>query len=91
VIDTKLASLSAGYTVADVARRHRVSPDWIRELIRKGKLRAISTARTKSGRPRFVILPEHLAEYESGIEVGQPVERVPRRKRLTRRDYLPEL
>jgi hypothetical protein len=71
-----------GFTVEDLARRWRMGPDRIRGLIRRGELRAISTARTKSGRPRYVVLPEHLAEYERRLEVGAPPKPAPRRKPL---------
>jgi transposase len=87
--DTPL-SPTTGLTVRDVARRWRVGPDWIRALIRRGELRAISTARSRAGKPRYVVLPEHLQEYERRLEVSVPAKPAPRRQKRTEEiDFYP--
>jgi transposase len=70
----------AGLTVADVARRYRVSPDKIRAWIRRGELRAINTADALSGKPRFVVTTDALAEFEKR-RTTTPTPKPQRRKR----------
>ena len=53
-----------GLTVADVARRYRVSADKVRRWIRRGELHAVNTAAAACTRPRFVVLPEALVKFE---------------------------
>jgi hypothetical protein len=67
--------------VRDVARRYRVSPDKLRGWIRRGELSAVNTVPTACGKPRFVILPESLARFESGRQASTPAKPAPRRKR----------
>jgi hypothetical protein len=62
--DAPLMSQAVGLTVKDVARRYRVSPDKVRLWIARGELVAINTTATLCGKPRWVILPEALAEFE---------------------------
>jgi hypothetical protein len=81
----------AGLTVRQVAERYRISRDRVRALIRSGELGAINTAPAKCGKPRFVCLPHHLAEYEASISVGPPPAPARRRKRIGQVDYFPEL
>jgi hypothetical protein len=78
----------AGLTVADVARCYRVSPDKVRAWVRNRELAAISTAAALCGRPRWVILPEALAEFERRRAGAQPL-RTRRRKRMPAVDYYP--
>jgi excisionase family DNA binding protein len=79
----------AGLTVQDAARRYRVSPDKIRAWIARGELRAINTSTAKCGRPRFVIPPEALEEFERSRSAGPApkAKRRPRRPELV--DYWP--
>jgi excisionase family DNA binding protein len=80
---------SRGLTVAEVARRFRVSPDRVRAWIKRGELAAINTRDVRSGRPRFVILPEALAAFEQGRSVAPPPK--PRRRKKTGMvDYYPD-
>ena len=44
-----------GLTVADVARRYRVGEDKVRAWIRGGELKALNTAMSGCGKPRFVV------------------------------------
>jgi excisionase family DNA binding protein len=80
---------AAGYTVKDVARRYRVSPDKVRAWIARGELRAVNTS-TRSGGKRWVITVESLEEFERRRD-GSPLPR-PRRQRRRESeeiDYFP--
>jgi hypothetical protein len=69
---------ASGLTVADVARRYRVSPDKVRSWIARGELLAINTASALCGRPRWVIPPDALVEFErrrSSVPTPKPVRR----------------
>jgi hypothetical protein len=85
-----LTDSAHGLTVRDVARRYRVSPDRVRAWIRSGELRAISTATATCGRPRFVVTPEALAEFERGHAVIPPPKPVRQRRRPAQIDYFPD-
>jgi excisionase family DNA binding protein len=85
-----LTGVSRGLTVAEVARRYRVSPDKVRGWIKRGELPAINTADTKCGKPRFVITPEALAEFERSRQAATPPKPVKRRKRANYVDYFPD-
>lgn len=76
-------------TVRDVARFLRVSPDKIRKWIQQGKLKAINTADAMCSRPRYVILPHHIAEFETVRHAGPNGKKVPQKKRSDRTDYYP--
>jgi hypothetical protein len=68
----------AGLTVEDAARRYRVSPDKIRVWIALGELRAVNTSAVKCAKPRWVIPPEALDEFErkrSGGPGPKPMKR----------------
>ena len=71
----------AGLTVADVARRYRVGEGKVRAWIAHGELRAVNTAAVLCGRPRWVIPPEALAEFEKGRLGGLPPKPERRRRR----------
>src|SRR5579871_3941414 len=49
--------------------------------IRSGKLGAVNTAPNRCGKPRFVILLEHLAAFERANRVSPPPKPAPRRQR----------
>jgi hypothetical protein len=73
-------SLERGFTPNELARVLRMSPDRIRDMIRSGELGAVNTSRHRCGRPRFVILPHHLAEWEkrrraATLEAPRPKKR----------------
>ena len=81
---------SAGLTVFDVARRYRVGPDKVRAWIRRGDLRALNTATTACSRPRWVVMPDALVEFERR-RAGGPPPAAPKRKRRTHLiDYYPD-
>jgi hypothetical protein len=87
--DTSL-STPRGYTVADVARRYRVSPDKVRIWIRRGELPAINTAAALCGRARWVITPDALAAFERGRATAPPPKPSRRRRREEGYDYYPD-
>jgi excisionase family DNA binding protein len=70
-----------GYTPRELARVLRVSPDRVRAWIQAGELGAIDTARNRCGRPRYVILPHHLAEFEQRRRAATPAPKPPPRRR----------
>ncbi len=82
--------IAAGYTVADLAKRYRVSPDKVRAWIRRAELRAVNTADRRCARPRFVVSPEALAEFERGRQAATPPKPAKRKKRIAQVDYFPD-
>jgi hypothetical protein len=83
-------SPQAGLTVADVARRYRVGEDKVRGWIGRGELFAVNTATVLCGKPRWVIPPEALAEFERR-RAGGPTPKPRRRPRQTGLvDYFPD-
>jgi excisionase family DNA binding protein len=78
-----------GYTPNELAKVLRVSPDRIRQWIKGGELGAIDTSRRRCGRPRFVVLPHHLAEFERRRACG-PTPKPQRRRRTFVIDYFPD-
>lgn len=85
------STASRGMTPAEAGRYLHVSPDFVRDEIRAGRLKAIDTSRQRGRRPRFVILPHHLVEWElsrAAIPTEKPTPR--RKKRTTAIDYYPD-
>jgi excisionase family DNA binding protein len=82
--------LQAGLTVADVARRYRVGEDKIRRWISTGELRATNTATVLCGRPRWVISPDALAEFERRRASGPPPKVSRRPRHAAAIDYFPD-
>jgi hypothetical protein len=77
-------------TVNDLVKRYRVSPDKVRAWIGRGELRAVNTASALCGRPRWVVQPEALAEFE-GRRRGGPAPAPQHRRRRMRQavDFYP--
>jgi hypothetical protein len=75
--------------VADVAQRLRVGPDKVRAWINGGELRAVNTAAVLCGKPRWVISPDALAEFEKRRGGRPPPKPVRRKKRTDLVDYYP--
>jgi excisionase family DNA binding protein len=73
-------SETRGYTPRELARLLRVSADRVRAWIASGELGAINTAPHRCGRPRYVVLPHHLAEWEKRRQVTTAPKPAPRRK-----------
>src|SRR5437588_28717 len=80
-----------GFTVRDLARRWRVSPDRVRRLITSGELVALNTRDTRCGRPRFVVTPEAVADFERRRQAAAaPTPPKPKRRMRTPLvDYFP--
>jgi transposase len=79
-----------GLTVADLARRYRVSPDKIRAWIGRGELAAVNTASALCGRPRWVVSPDALVEFERRRASGPPPQPRRPRKKTEMVDYFPD-
>jgi hypothetical protein len=88
-VGTSLAA-ARGYTPNELAHVLRVSPDRIRGWIAAGELGAINLARHRCGKPRYVILPQHLAEFERRRAAAPPPKPAMRIKRTDIVDYYPD-
>jgi excisionase family DNA binding protein len=80
-----------GFTPRELARVLRVSADRVRQWIQTGELGAINTSTFRCAKPRYVVLPHHLAEFERTHKAG-PTAKPPlrRRRQLVAIDYYPE-
>jgi hypothetical protein len=79
-----------GLTVTDVAKLYRVSPDKVRSWIKRGELIAINTAAIQSAKPRFVVRPEALQQFEVSRQTTAPSKLTRRRKKTDSVDYYPD-
>jgi excisionase family DNA binding protein len=79
-----------GMTPAEVAEYLRISPDRVRAMLRTGELGGIDTAPPGSSKPRFVVLPHHLREYEQRHVAAEPPKVKRHRKRSDEVDYYPD-
>jgi hypothetical protein len=79
-----------GLTPNELARVLRLSPDRIRAMIVAGELGAVDTARHRCGRPRYIVLPEHLAAWVRGRQVASPPKPPRRRRQPVAIDYYPD-
>lgn len=83
-------ALARGLTTADLARRYRVGEDRVRAWIKSGLLRAINTAATTCGKPRYVVVPESLAEFEKVRAAADPPKPQRKRRRSEMVDFYPD-
>src|SRR5262245_43050147 len=74
-----------GWTVPRLAKLLCVSPETVRTWIRNKELKAINTAR-RNGRPRYVILPHHLEEFERRHLAATETSTAPPRRRRRQPD-----
>ena len=81
-----------GLTVREVAQRYLVYPAKVREWIRSGEFGAINTADVQCGKPPYVILPDHLDDFERKRRAETTVKVVPsvRRRKKNDVDYYPQ-
>jgi hypothetical protein len=79
-----------GQTPREVARFLRVNAERVRAWILAGELGAIDTARHRCGKPRYVILPQHLAEFVRRRAAASQPKPAPRRKRQQTMDFYPD-
>ena len=84
--DIRLSLPAHGLTPRELARMLRVNPDKVRAWIKKGELKATNTAAALRGRPRWMILPDALAEF-SRRRSSAPPPKPPRRK-ILRTDFI---
>ncbi len=84
------AHYTAGRTVRDLARRWRVGVDKVRGWIRRGELAAINTATALCGKPRWVITPDAVAEFEKRRASGPAPKQKRSRKRTDMVDFFPD-
>ena len=80
---------TAGLTVADVAKRYRVSPDKVRLWIAHGELAAVNTATALSGKPRWVVVADALVAFERRRAGGSPPKPQRRRRQRAEIDFFP--
>jgi hypothetical protein len=85
-----LIDTDGGLTVRDIARRYRVGPDKVRGWIRRGELLAVNTAPNNLARPRWVVTPEALKQFEAGRQTTPPPKPARRRKGQVAIDYYPD-
>lgn len=78
-----------GFTVRDVALRYRIGEDKVRSWIKAGELLAINTSAALCGKPRYVITPEALEQFEQRRQ-AKPMPKVKRRQRSAQIDFYPD-
>jgi excisionase family DNA binding protein len=83
-------TLPRGYTPNELSRLLRISPDRVRALIHSGELPALNLARHRCSRPKYVVLPHHLEQFERGRVAAKPPQ-APRKRRQPARDYFADL
>jgi Helix-turn-helix domain len=86
-----ISSQARGLTVADLALLLRVGEDKIRLWIKAGELMAVNTAATLASKPRWIVLPRDLDEFQrrrSGATPPKPARR--RYKKISKVDYFPD-
>ena len=80
---------SRGRTTAEVASYYRVGVGKVLAWIRSGQLVAVNTASTLCGRPRWIVTPQALADFEARRQSGPPPQPSRRSKRTAWIDYYP--
>jgi transposase len=80
-----------GLSPRDVCRRYKVGIDKVMGWIRRGELKAINVATALCGKPRWVVTPEGLAEFER-LRAGGPPKKQRKRRRPDSdyKDYYPD-
>jgi len=80
--------VSSTYSPADIAERYGIDHAKVLNWIAAGALRAVNVATNPSGRPRWRISEEALAEFEQSRANVKPVKPTRRRKpEIERRFY----
>jgi excisionase family DNA binding protein len=74
-----------GMTVGQVAKYLRIGEDRVRQMIKSGELGALNTAYERGAKPRYVVLPRHLRDWEQQHEVSPEPRQAPRRRRTVMR------
>jgi excisionase family DNA binding protein len=89
-VDANRENPGRGLTPNELAAILRVSPDKVRAWIKSGELGAIDVAASRCGKPRWVILPHHLAEFENRRQAVSPPKPKPRKRGKTWEHFFPE-
>jgi hypothetical protein len=79
-----------GLTPRQVARLLRISPDRVRAMIVRGELEAIDVSAVRCGRPRYIVLPQHLEEFTRRRSAAPPPKPARRRRQSQAIDYYPD-
>jgi hypothetical protein len=90
VPNTTTARAGRGYTPQEVAVRYRISPDRVRAMIARGELGALNLATVRCGRPRYVVLEEHLTAFERQRSAAPPPKPARRRRQPIVHDFYPD-
>jgi hypothetical protein len=88
-MNTNTVPPAAGLTTREFCRRYRIGSGKVRALIAKGEIRAVNTAMTPLGKPRWVIPPEAVAEWELRRTSAPPARPPKRKKRTSTVDFYP--
>jgi hypothetical protein len=80
--------LARGFTLRELAQRWRVGRDKVRAWVMAGRLAAINVGADR-GRPRFVVPPEAVLDFEQGRSAAAPPKPPRRRKRINVIDFYP--
>jgi hypothetical protein len=75
-------------TPRELAAYLRMRVARVRDLIAKGELKSVNTA-PRGARPRFVVLPDQLAEFVRVRQTGPPPKPARRKKQTCAVDYYP--
>lgn len=70
------------YTIKEVAAARKVSTDYIRKLVRQGKVTPFRTSDSPAAPMRFG--PQHLAQIDAAMTPTPPAEPATRRRRRRR-------
>jgi hypothetical protein len=60
-------------------------------MIRRGQIRAVNTSESECGKPRYVIPPEAVEEFERSFSAAEPPKPTRRKKPITQVDFFPNL
>lgn len=69
---------TVAYTTAEVAEAFSVSPDYLRDLVKAGKVTPLRTSAARNAAMRFT--SEHLDQIRAAMTPPRPVERTRRRR-----------
>jgi hypothetical protein len=70
-----------GLSPRDLCHRYKVGLDKVLGWIRRGELKAVNVATALCGKPRWVVTPEAIAEFERMRAGGLPPKKERRRQR----------
>jgi hypothetical protein len=77
-----IAQLQELYTTDEVATAKKVSADYIRKLVKDGKVTPFRTSGARNAPMRFG--PQHLEQIDAAMTPTPPAESLPRRRRRRR-------